>query len=186
MAGEGPRDLFPGHRCSLQVVGGAYWATSLGPQGPPLNYAPIAVRLGYQLNERNPDCLLTIGTWEAIVEGMVAPTLTNFGSHISGGSLLLRGNLSQLDWPFIPFFQFGAGIVYTDASHRYNQFEIGEEAEFLLQAAVGGRVRIGENWTLDVEAGFQHISNAGLARHNGGINNVGASIGLTYFFPGPR
>ena len=36
--------------------------------------------------------------------------------------------------------------------------------------------------SLDVEAGIQHISNAGLARHNGGINNMGGSVGFTYFY----
>src|SRR5436305_1381461 len=93
-ANEGVRDLFQAHRCSLQVMAGTYWATSLGPQGPPLNYAPVAVRLGYQLNDPNPDHLLTCGTWEVLVEGLVAPTLTNFGSRITGPSLLLRNNLA--------------------------------------------------------------------------------------------
>ena len=41
---------------------------------------------------------------------------------------------------------------------------------------------ITDNLSLDVEGGFQHISNAGLSTHNGGINCLGAAIGLTYFF----
>ena len=53
---------------------------------------------------------------------------------------------------------------------------------FLLQVAVGVRFQVTEQWSLDVEAGLQHISNAGLARRNGGINNAGVTVGFTYTF----
>ena len=39
-----------------------------------------------------------------------------------------------------------------------------------------------ECFSLDVEAGYQHISNAGIATRNGGLNTLGAGIGFTYFF----
>ncbi len=37
--------------------------------------------------------------------------------------------------------------------------------------------------SLDIEGGLQHISNAGLANRNLGVNAFGGSIGLTYYFP---
>jgi len=48
---------------------------------------------------------------------------------------------------------------------------------------IGLKCFVAPNLSLDVEGGFQHISNAGLARRNHGVNALGAQVGLTYYFP---
>jgi hypothetical protein len=62
---------------------------------------------------------------------------------------------------------------------------IGQEFEFLLRAELGLRCWLTESLSFDVEGGFQHISNAGIAVRNGGINNLGFSVGFTYSFGRP-
>ena len=70
-----------------------------------------------------------------------------------------------------------------DAYHDPNQRAIGQAVEFYLHAEVGLKCMIAPNLSLDIEGGLQHISNAGLASRNYGVNALGGSIGLTYYFP---
>ena len=42
---------------------------------------------------------------------------------------------------------------------------------------------VSRNLSLDLEAGFQHISNANSADRNFGVNALGAQVGFTYYFP---
>jgi hypothetical protein len=37
-------------------------------------------------------------------------------------------------------------------------------------------------WSLDIEGGIQHISNADMATRNAGVNCLGGSVGLTFSF----
>ena len=53
-----------------------------------------------------------------------------------------------------------------------------------VQASIGLRYFIARNWTLDVEATFQHISNAYFDERNESTNAVGGLLGVTYFFGG--
>jgi len=43
---------------------------------------------------------------------------------------------------------------------------------------IGSNIKLYKNTYLDLRYGFRHISNAGLAKRNGGINDLFASIGL--------
>lgn len=182
---EGP-EVFARKQLSFQFLAGAYFSTGLGPETPEFNYLPVAFRFGCMLNDPRHDGTCLRGNWEVLLEGIVAPIVSGFGDILTGPSLLLRYNFIQPEARLVPYLQAGIGVVYTDAADAPNQRAIGQEVEFLLQAALGVRCFLGDNWTLDVEAGFQHISNADLADANGGINDFGASIGLTYFFPRRR
>jgi len=72
--------------------------------------------------------------------------------------------------------------VYTDAYKDYSQNAIGQAIEFTPQASLGLHYLIDKKWSIDTEAMFHHISNAGLSERNRGINSFGGFIGLTYFF----
>jgi Lipid A 3-O-deacylase (PagL) len=174
----------PGH-WHLQMLAGAYFKSTLGPNGPAFDYLPITIRLGRACTTPQWDRpWWARGNFEALVEVSAAPIATGPGSIVVGSSLLLRRNLlCRPDQHCVPYFQAGAGIVYTDASHDLTQREIGQEMEFLLQLQFGIRTRLSPNWTFDIEGGFQHISNAGLADRNGGVNAFGASVGFTYTLP---
>ena len=91
-------------------------------------------------------------------------------------------NFVQPGWRFIPYVQGGVGIVYTDAYKDETQQAIGQAIELTPQCSLGLRYLINKNWSLDGEAMFHHISNAGLAKRNRSINAVGGFVGVTYFF----
>ncbi len=54
--------------------------------------------------------------------------------------------------------------------------------EFTPQASLGLHYLFDKKWSIDTEAMFHHISNAGQSERNRGINAFGGFIGLTYFF----
>ena len=57
--------------------------------------------------------------------------------------------------------------------------------ELEAHAQIGLRYFISDNWSLDIEGGYQHISNAGMASRNAGVNaGLGGQRGVTYHFPG--
>jgi hypothetical protein len=41
---------------------------------------------------------------------------------------------------------------------------------------------VAEDWSVDVEGMFHHISNASIASRNDGVNALGGFIGATYYF----
>jgi hypothetical protein len=173
-----PADLF-----TVQILGGAYIKSGAGAHVAPFDYAPIDLRLGWMPNTPWGDGTCLRGYWEGILDLMGAPVWTHYGNVVTGASLLLRYNYVQPDCRLVPYIQAGGGLVYSDAYRSHDQRTIGQAVEFLLPAAVGCRYILNPHWTLDAEAGFQHISNANLAGRNAGTNDVGVSLGLTYYFP---
>jgi hypothetical protein len=158
----------------------------MGAKIPSFNYAPIDLRLGLLAAEPFLDGTLLRGHPEVLLDLMAAPVVTHYGHFVGGTSLLFRYNYIPADWCVIPYWQGGVGLAYTDANRDQNQRAIGQSVEFLLQAGAGFRYVLSENWTLEIEGGFQHISNANLAGRNAGTNDLGAAIGLTYYFRSGR
>lgn len=175
---------FAKHRLTLQVLGGAYFSpVHIGPRTQPrFNLAPIDVRLGCMLYDPAPDHSVWRGTVEAIVGLTAAPVIKGFGDIVLGPSALLRGNFVQPDWKVVPYLQGGAGLVYTDAYRDPTQRAIGQAGEFYLTASVGLHTLLNPHLSLDVEGGYLHISNADMASRNGGVNALGGSLGMTYYF----
>lgn len=183
-------DLGSGHRFSLQFLAGFYPSSDLGPGAPfgstldnDFDYAPLSVRLGYRINDPSPSGGWLRGSAEVLAELMVAPVTNGYADLVIGPSLLLRYNFVQPGARVHPYIQAGAGLVFSDAYEAEGQDAFGQAVEFLLQTQVGLRWLLNESWSVDFEAGFQHISNAGLADRNAGINNFGGSVGLTWYFP---
>jgi lipid A 3-O-deacylase len=176
-------DPFARGACSCEVNGGAYFSQpGIGPRTPTFDFAPINVRLGLMLNDPCfPSCLR--GNFEALVEFSTAPIFDGFGDIVLGPTALLRYNWVQPGSRFVPYLQGGAGFVYNNAFEDRNQRAVGEAIEFALKAAVGCHYFVNDHLSLDVEGGYIHISNADLASRNLGINAVGASLGMTLYFP---
>ena len=82
----------------------------------------------------------------------------------------------------MPYTQVGGGFVLTDAWKDSVQHVIGQQFEFLLRAEAGVHIMLSAHWSLNLEGGFQHISNADLAGRNDGLNSVGGAIGFTRYF----
>jgi hypothetical protein len=163
---------------------GYFPKTAWGPGGPAFDYVPIVGRLGYMCTTPKWDGCILRGNFELLLEGLVAPVVRDFGSWVTGPNLLVRYNFVQPESALIPYAQLGAGFVFTDGwkTPAHIQELIGQEFEFLLRAEIGTRLMLTDRLSLDAEVGYQHISNAGIADRNGGVNNFGFSIGMTYFF----
>ena len=63
----------------------------------------------------------------------------------------------------------------TDIDHGI----VGQPFNFNLDLGFGVRYFLGRNWSLSLEYRYQHISNAGLNKHNLGINADGPILGVS-------
>jgi Lipid A 3-O-deacylase (PagL) len=169
----------------LQLTAGAVFSPThgIGPHDEPtLDLAPVDVRLGLMLNDPNPDRPWLGGVFDFILDLTTQPVIDGYGHIVVGPAALLRYDYVRPGWWLIPYVQGGAGLVYNDCYEDPHQNTIGQGVEFLLRADLGVHFPIGLQWSIDAEFDFEHISNARLADRNAGLNGLGASIGLTYFF----
>jgi outer membrane protein W len=104
------------------------------------------------------------------------------GSGLVGGEFILRYNFGGRDSRIRPFAQLGAGGLYNDIHKDRQQVLVGMGFEFMLLGGFGTHIMLGDNWALNLEADYRHISNAGLASRNGGLNSLGGTLGFSYFF----
>jgi len=175
--------LFFRGRTFLEANAGIYISQpGIGPRTPTFDFAPVNLRLGMVLND---PCLpgFLRGSFEGLVELSTAPVVSGFGDIVVGPTALLRYNWVQPHSRLVPYLQGGAGFVYNDAYENRYQRAIGEAMEFSLKAMAGCHYLVNDHVSLEIEAGFNHISNADLASRNLGINAVGGSIGITFYFP---
>jgi opacity protein-like surface antigen len=163
----------------FEVLGGAF--TSINDatrKRPQFNFALSTVRIGWMLD--NPRRGIFFGNEEFLIEGFAGPMLEGPGSVLAGATLLLRHNFLYSPNAFaVPYFQFGAGGLYSDAADDDKvQFGIGSTFEFNLQATLGVSWRVNHAWSISTEFGYRHISNAGFDSRNGGVDAVGGFVGF--------
>ena len=101
------------------------------------------------------------------------PTNTAYGAAVNPFTLI---------WDFdthgrvVPYIDLGGGVLLTNTQAPVGTSRI----NFTTAGAVGLHFLTGKmNWTADVR--FMHISNAGLATLNPGINTVQLRLGLGWF-----
>jgi hypothetical protein len=163
---------------TFEILGGAYFRSShIGPNVPRFDYVPIVLRCGYRPFE---DRGFFGERFTLFGELMASPITGTFGNFFVGPSIVARFDLRDPSCRVVPYFQAGTGFVLTDASHDHTQGAIGEVFEFLQQVEAGVRFKLCNRVDLLCEGGLQHISNAGLARHNLGVNCLGGSMGLRW------
>lgn len=186
LAGPAPETgfeaLFRPGATSTQVLGGAYFNVNLGPGVPAFNYIPISFRQGLMLTCPE-DHWWGHGNYECLLDLTAAAITSTFGHYFVGPSFYLRANWVTPGSQVVPYAQLGTGAVYTDANKDQGQRAIGQAIEFYQHLEFGLKWFIAPNLSLDVEGGIQHLSNGGLAHRNYGMDAVGATIGLTYYFP---
>ncbi len=169
-------------RFDFQLVSGPlFFPVGIGPDDESFRTFPIDLRLGWWMTPPLGSGWLR-GRFEGIFEVSVAPVFEGAGSIVVGPSLLWRYNFVQPGASLVPYFQIGAGVVYNDAYQDRTQQAIGRAVEFSLQASVGTRFFLSSRVSLDAELQYHHISNAGLARRNQGVNALGGLIGFSYFW----
>lgn len=179
-------EFFPTDTLDFQILGGYYVApVGVGAESPTYNFAPGAFRIGIITDFGFTQGILR-GNFEPMVEIMGAPVFGGVGTFFVGPGFFLRYNFVQPASRLVPYIQAGAGITYNNGFHDGDQTNLGQELEFLLQAQVGLRNFVTDRISFDIEGGLIHISNAGTARRNGGINALGLSIGFSVALGGPR
>ena len=176
-------DPFTKGRISLQVVSGVLFSLTNLPEGSPaLNYAQTNLRLGWMLASPGLEQGFFRGAWEGLVEISNSMIFEGPGSYMGGITGLLRYSFVQPGWRLVPYVQGGVGIIYNDVYKDEDQQAIGQAIEFTPQCSLGVHYLFSRNWSVDAEAMFHHISNAGLAERNRSINALGGFIGVTYYF----
>ncbi len=79
--------------------------------------------------------------------------------------------------PFSPYLELCGGVVLTDQSvPTYTN-----TVNFMDQAAIGTHI-LGAKYNWSLELRYMHISNAGLANLNPGVNTVQVRLGIGRFF----
>jgi lipid A 3-O-deacylase len=170
------------NRLSLQIVLGSLYAPcGIGPEIPHLAYAQANLRLGWMMSNPSQWLFFPRGNLESIVEFSNSIVYNGFGHYFGGISALIRYNMVQPAWRLFPYLQIGGGVVYTDAYKDRSQRAVGQAIEFLPQAGLGVRYQINPTWSIDAEVIFHHISNAGLAHRNIGVNATGGVVGCTFY-----
>ena len=180
-----PASAFSPDFHAVQILAGGYWSARLGPSIPNFDYAPLTVRYLRTLTAPQETTRWWRGYWDQVFEFTAAPITSSYGSYLAGPTGILKARYSFVrdNFPVVPYVQAGAGFVLNDAYKDMTQRAIGEAFEFNLQVQAGLRFYVCERWSIDVEGGFQHTSNARLASRNYGANAFGVLAGLTYHFP---
>jgi hypothetical protein len=103
-----------------------------------------------------------------------------FRGHVSYAAgldpLVLKWNFSSGSG-FAPYLELGAGILFSGDDIPPGTSRV----NFMPQAAVGVQVFTSSRRAVTVAATYLHISNAGLASPNPGINTVQVLIGYQWF-----
>jgi lipid A 3-O-deacylase len=179
----GEERFAPDFSTAQVLLGGYTTRPGFGPRIPNFSYVPLSIRRGLMLNAPQDTEAFFRGNVECLFDVTLACTTSGYGTGFVAPSGLMRYNFVQPNAMLVPYVQGGAGFIVTDAYKDRLQRAIGQGCEFYLRAEMGVRCFISDNWSLDVECGFQHISNANMAERNFGVNALGAQIGFTYFFP---
>jgi hypothetical protein len=181
---DGSNGIFP-DPTSYQILVGSYFSTRrLGPPIPAFNYVPVSFRHVWDLGQPWGGQSPVPGHWEFLADVTGAAITSSYGNWFAGGSFLFRYNWADRGALLVPYTQGGVGGVFNDAYKDPFQRAIGQSFEFRLHAEVGLKCFVAPNLSLDVEGGLQHISNANFANRNLGVNALGGSVGLTYYFGG--
>ncbi len=98
-------------------------------------------------------------------------------TYLVGVNAILRHTF--LVWRrFSPYLEGGAGFLNTNLRTR----SLGESIEFMPQGGAGFHIHVTEHTSVNAGYRFHHISNAGLAERNLGINSHFPYVGFTVFF----
>ena len=79
--------------------------------------------------------------------------------------------------PLVPFLEGGEGVLYTDLRGE----NLGTRFQFSSQGGGGLHWFLDRTTALTVSYRLRHISNAGISKHNSGLNTDFFTVGFTWF-----
>jgi opacity protein-like surface antigen len=166
----------------FQNVAGAYFFFDTTQNNrPAIDFAVDSLRLGIMLNDPWQAGLFS-GNFELLGEIYGAGIFNGPGNVMAGATLVMRYNFVQPRARLVPYLQIGAGGVYTDIGEEESRGLISLPVEFNLQGVLGTRLMLNERWSLVIEGGYRHISNAEIKKPNFGIDSGGGNVGFGFFF----
>ncbi|MFO0929705.1 MAG: acyloxyacyl hydrolase [Gemmataceae bacterium] len=180
------RDPYSEGMGSVQFLSGYVTRLGSGTAGDDkLSYTPQSLRLGYMVT--TPQCDNSVwyrGNFEVLLDYTYGAIVQDFGSYLTGPSVLARYNFVQQHCLIVPYIQCGAGVLFHDSwqATPYGRALLGGETAGLFRADIGARLMLTESLSFDVEVGCNHLANWGNSGRTDGINTVGFALGLTYFF----
>jgi hypothetical protein len=138
----------------------------------------LGMRYGWILSKPHGPGFLK-GRFEYAVDAVPAfvvfqPANTAFGAGID--PLNLKWNFATRGGRLIPYFELSGGTLFTN--HDVPIFT--SNVNFTSGAALGTHL-LGEKHAWSLELRYMHISNAGLANPNPGINTVQVRLGIGKF-----
>lgn len=168
--------------CELQLAGGFAFSQNFHDVlRPQMNDIDATARFGWMLTDPIFEGILR-GNIEIIGEVFGGGFVKGPADGLGGFTLFFQYNYVQPGWRFVPYWHAGGGGVYSDASDSHPQRELGSPLLFNAQAGFGTRFLCTEKWGLFLEVDWRHISNAGLADRNTGLNSASSWLGASFFF----
>lgn len=144
---------------------------------PEMNYAGGFLQTAYTFTSPNWDGPLR-GSFQLAPEIFGAGVYNGYGHYVAGATLWCRYNFIQPGWRLVPFIEGGAGVTSIDIPHEFD----GKDFNFNLELGGGVRYFVCDHWSLNAEYRYQHISNADLWKRNVGVNTLGPTVGVSYYF----
>ena len=164
------------------VVGSYYLFDRGGNPRPVMDYALNSFRVGYMVHDPAFSGILR-GNLQLLAELFGGVIFAGPGDIAAGGTLFVRYNFVQPEARVVPYLQGEAGLVYSDyAQGAAGGNAVSLDVNFNLQATAGLRFNVNPRWSVLVEGGYRHISNASLSDPNYGIDQVGGSVGFAFSF----
>jgi hypothetical protein len=159
-----------------------YIGINLGPKTwVPFSMMPELFRLNMVMWPPRPGWLLG-GSGEWLLELDTIPVVDGPARVVIGGSSIGRYNfLTHKERRWVCYFQFGEGVMYTDAVRRHAGV-LSTGFEFILQTGVGMNIYLTDRWAFTAEWMAYHFSNGGIVKPNVSVNMMGGLFGLTYHF----
>lgn len=115
-----------------------------------------------------------------LVEPWVAYVDDDHGRHQTDsfeiGVTALAARLVFGEHAVRPFLEGGEGVVYTDLRKQ----DLGSRLQFTSQIGAGLEVDVRPGMAFGFQVRFRHMSNAGMASSNPGINTLYGLVGLTF------
>lgn len=135
------------------------------------------VRIGKVLSEEHGSGWLR-GNFEYAVD-LVPVTVVFQQNTVYGGGfspILLRWNFTS-GHKVAPWFELGGGVLFTTSDVP----GFTNNVNFTPQAAIGLNIFRSQKRSVDLSFKYLHISNAGLATPNPGLNTLQGMIGLHWY-----
>lgn len=179
---QGGNEIFAKGAKEFESVTGVFYFFDRGDNdGPSVDLAVESLRFGLMLTNPRGSGFFA-GNYEFLAEVFGAPIFQGVGNITAGATLFIRYNFIQPGGRVTPYMQIGGGGVYTDISEHESRGLVSLPVEFNLQGTGGLRFMVDRHWSILLEAGYRHISNATITLPNRGIDSVGGDIGAAFSF----